>query len=189
VRRRQFIAVLGGAAASPLTGSAQQAKRLRRVGALMGFSEQDPFAQSIVSAFAQALGGFGWVECTNTTDLPPLVQLSARPTRRNWSAWRPTPFSRAPHRQSRCYASGRVRYRSYSHSCPTPSAWALFRASRGRRQHHRVQRRRRPISGAAVGALLNYALTSMFIWGRRLSRGAQPSRRVDFSSRRQIRDG
>jgi putative ABC transport system substrate-binding protein len=65
VRRRQFIAVLGGAAASPLAGSAQPADRLRRLGALMGFSEQDPFAQSIVSAFTQALGRFGWVEGNN----------------------------------------------------------------------------------------------------------------------------
>jgi putative ABC transport system substrate-binding protein len=31
----------------------------------MGFSEQDPFAQRLVSALAQALGGFGWVEGTN----------------------------------------------------------------------------------------------------------------------------
>jgi putative ABC transport system substrate-binding protein len=49
----------------PLAGLAQQAQRLRRVGALMGFSEQDPFAQSIGSAFTQALGRFGWVEGTN----------------------------------------------------------------------------------------------------------------------------
>jgi len=72
VRRRQFIAVLGVAAASPLAGSAQPADRLRRLGALMGFSAQDPFAQSIVSAFAQALGGFGWVEGTNIPDRLPI---------------------------------------------------------------------------------------------------------------------
>jgi len=65
VRRREFIAVLGGAAVLPLTGYAQQPERMRRVGALMGFSEQDPFAQSLVSAFTQALGRFGWVEGNN----------------------------------------------------------------------------------------------------------------------------
>ena len=65
MRRRGFIAVFGGAAVWPLAGSAQPAERLRRLGALMGFSEQDPFARNIGSAFTQALGRFGWVEGKN----------------------------------------------------------------------------------------------------------------------------
>ena len=63
--RREFVAALGGAAAWPFAGHAQQAERMRRVGVLMGFSENDPFTQRIVSAFAQALRRFGWVEGKN----------------------------------------------------------------------------------------------------------------------------
>src|SRR5271166_5448866 len=49
----------------PVAGHAQQPERVRRVGVLLGFSENDPFTQGIVSAFAQALAGFGWVEGKN----------------------------------------------------------------------------------------------------------------------------
>jgi putative tryptophan/tyrosine transport system substrate-binding protein len=63
--RREFITILGAAAAWPLAGHAQQIERIRRVGVLMGFPENDPFAQRMVSAFAQALAGFGWVEGKN----------------------------------------------------------------------------------------------------------------------------
>jgi putative ABC transport system substrate-binding protein len=63
--RREFIIVLGGAAAWPLAGHAQQPERIRRVGALIGFSGNDPLTQRIVSAFAQALERFGWAEGKN----------------------------------------------------------------------------------------------------------------------------
>jgi len=65
VRRRAFIAVLGGAAAWPLAARAQQPERVRRVGVLIGFPEKDAFAQRIVSTFVQALGRLGWVEGKN----------------------------------------------------------------------------------------------------------------------------
>ncbi len=65
MKRRGFITVLGGAAAWPLAGHAQQPERVRRVGVLIGFPENDPFAQGNVTAFAQALGRFGWVEGKN----------------------------------------------------------------------------------------------------------------------------
>ena len=65
MRRRKFIAVFGGAAAWPLAGHAQQPERIRRVGVLIAFPENDPFAQASVTAFAQALGRFGWVEGKN----------------------------------------------------------------------------------------------------------------------------
>jgi putative tryptophan/tyrosine transport system substrate-binding protein len=65
VKRREFIAVVGGAAAWPLAGHAQQPERLRRVGALIPLAESDPGAQAEVTAFAQALGRFGWVEGKN----------------------------------------------------------------------------------------------------------------------------
>ena len=53
--RRALIAVLGGAAVWPLAAYAQQPEGIRRVGVLMGFPENDPFAQRIVSAFSDAL--------------------------------------------------------------------------------------------------------------------------------------
>jgi putative tryptophan/tyrosine transport system substrate-binding protein len=65
VRRRRFIAALGGAAAWPLAGYAQQPERIRRVGVLIGFSENDLFPRKMVSAFVDALGRFGWVEGKN----------------------------------------------------------------------------------------------------------------------------
>jgi putative tryptophan/tyrosine transport system substrate-binding protein len=65
MNRRAFIAGIGGATAYPLVGHAQQPERLRRVGVLIGFSENDPFAQRMVSAFAHALERLGWVEGKN----------------------------------------------------------------------------------------------------------------------------
>jgi putative tryptophan/tyrosine transport system substrate-binding protein len=65
MRRRKFIAVLGGAAACPLAGHAQQPEQIRRLGVLLGFSDKDQFAQRILPAFAQALGRLGWVEGKN----------------------------------------------------------------------------------------------------------------------------
>jgi len=57
--------VLGAAAAWPLGGHAQQPERLRRVGVLIPDPESSPLAQAYVTAFAEALGGFGWVEGKN----------------------------------------------------------------------------------------------------------------------------
>jgi putative ABC transport system substrate-binding protein len=65
LRRREFIAIVGGVAAWPLGGDAQQPERIRRVGVLMPFPENDPFTQRMVSAFADALGRFGWVKGKN----------------------------------------------------------------------------------------------------------------------------
>src|SRR6266478_2144543 len=63
--RRTLITAIGGAAAWPLAGRAQQPERVRRVGVLIGFPENAPFTHGIVSAFADALGRFGWVEGKN----------------------------------------------------------------------------------------------------------------------------
>ena len=65
MRRREFIAVLSGAAAWPLAGHAQQPERDRRVGVLMPWSENDPLAQASVTAFAHGLERFGWVDGKN----------------------------------------------------------------------------------------------------------------------------
>src|SRR6516225_9323811 len=65
MRRRSFIAVLGGAAAWPLLGHAQQSERVRRVGVLNAFPENDPVNRASVTAFAGALEHLGWIEGEN----------------------------------------------------------------------------------------------------------------------------
>jgi putative tryptophan/tyrosine transport system substrate-binding protein len=62
MRRREFIALLGGAAASwPLGGRAQQAERMRRIGVLILYPETDPEGQLRATAFRQGLERLGWV--------------------------------------------------------------------------------------------------------------------------------
>ena len=63
--RRGFITVLGGAAAWPLAGYAQQPKRIPRVGVLISPPEGSPLAQASVTAFVEALRRFGWVQGKN----------------------------------------------------------------------------------------------------------------------------
>ena len=65
LRRREFIAGLGGAAAWPLAGQAQQGGRVRRIGVLMGFYENDPAGKLRYSAFTQTLGELGWTDGRN----------------------------------------------------------------------------------------------------------------------------
>jgi putative tryptophan/tyrosine transport system substrate-binding protein len=61
MRRRTFIALLGGAAAAwPLAARAQQGERVRRIGVLMSTSADDPDALAWISAFAQGLQERGW---------------------------------------------------------------------------------------------------------------------------------
>ena len=65
MKRREFITMMGGAAAWPVTVRAQQPERMRRVGVLMGFAETDPEAQAFFAAFREGLEQFGWAEGSN----------------------------------------------------------------------------------------------------------------------------
>jgi ABC-type uncharacterized transport system substrate-binding protein len=66
VRRRQFIALLGGAAlAWPLAARAQQPERMRRIGVLFPGAADDQGAQSRIAAFLQALQPLGWIDGRN----------------------------------------------------------------------------------------------------------------------------
>ena len=61
MKRREFIAALGGAAAWPLSARAQQPERLRHIGMLNGLGQDDPEAQARIAVFEQTLQQLGWV--------------------------------------------------------------------------------------------------------------------------------
>jgi putative ABC transport system substrate-binding protein len=66
VRRREVIALLGGAAAAwPAAARAQQGERVRRIGVLWAIAESDPDAQLRVKAFEAGLRELGWMEGRN----------------------------------------------------------------------------------------------------------------------------
>src|SRR5215467_7739341 len=66
MRRREFIMLLGSAAAAlPVAAHAEQADRLRRIGVLMAHAESDPEYQSYLAAFRQELAERGWREDRN----------------------------------------------------------------------------------------------------------------------------
>jgi putative tryptophan/tyrosine transport system substrate-binding protein len=64
--RREFVALLGGAAAAwPLAARAQQSERVRRVGALITADERDPVIQLRLGGFREGLQKLGWTEGGN----------------------------------------------------------------------------------------------------------------------------
>ncbi len=66
MRRREFITLLGGAAVAwPLAARAQQVERMRHIGVIMGFAENDPVWQAYLATFRQRLQEFGWSEGRN----------------------------------------------------------------------------------------------------------------------------
>ena len=65
MKRREFIALLGGAAVWPLAGRAQQPEQTRRIAALMALAADDPDGPPRFTAFLQGLQELGWVEGRN----------------------------------------------------------------------------------------------------------------------------
>jgi putative ABC transport system substrate-binding protein len=65
VRRRQFITLIGSAAAWPLAARAQSSNRMRRIGVLMGYAESDPEAKGFFTGFMQTLADLGWIDGRN----------------------------------------------------------------------------------------------------------------------------
>ena len=70
MKRREFITLLGGAAAAssvswPLAARAQQPNRMRRIGVLMTYAENDPEGQAYVATFREGLQKLGWAEGRN----------------------------------------------------------------------------------------------------------------------------
>ena len=65
MKRREFISLVGGAAAWPLAARAQQPERMRRVGVLVSRAEDDPEGQAQIAAFVQTLQSLGWTTGRN----------------------------------------------------------------------------------------------------------------------------
>ena len=65
MRRRAFIAALGGAAAWPLVARAQPRDAVRRIAILMGIAENDPESQARLAAFREGLRELNWQEGRN----------------------------------------------------------------------------------------------------------------------------
>jgi putative tryptophan/tyrosine transport system substrate-binding protein len=65
MRRREFIALVGGGVAASTLARAQQPERIRKIGVLMNLSSEDPEAQARVKVYAQAVQKLGWIEGGN----------------------------------------------------------------------------------------------------------------------------
>jgi putative ABC transport system substrate-binding protein len=65
MKRREFISLLGAAAAWPLAARAQQREKMRRIGVLLSLSDSDPEGRRRVDAFRQGLESHGWTEGRN----------------------------------------------------------------------------------------------------------------------------
>jgi hypothetical protein len=94
MRRREFIAGLGGAAAWPVVARTQQIERMRRIGVLTGYGENDPAGKKAVSAFTQALAGLvgpmNAKTCGWTFGGTAVTAIGYERLRRSWSACNPT---------------------------------------------------------------------------------------------------
>jgi putative ABC transport system substrate-binding protein len=78
MKRREFITLLGGVAATrPLAAQAQQTDKMRRIGVLMSFAESDASARSMFEGYRSALAQLAWIEGKN-------LQIEAR-----WAAGNP----------------------------------------------------------------------------------------------------
>ena len=68
MRRRDFITLVGGAAAGwPLAARAQQTDRMRHIGVLMNSTANDPLGQARIATFQQALQQLGWSDGRNVS--------------------------------------------------------------------------------------------------------------------------
>ncbi|MGZ3360744.1 MAG: ABC transporter substrate-binding protein, partial [Xanthobacteraceae bacterium] len=65
IGRREFITLIGGAAAWPVVARAQSGESMRRVGVLTNLTQNDPEGRARDDAFVQGLKELGWIESGN----------------------------------------------------------------------------------------------------------------------------
>ena len=65
MKRREFISLLGGAAAWPLAARAQQGERMRRIGVLINLAADDPQGRARGAAIREGLQQLGWIDGRN----------------------------------------------------------------------------------------------------------------------------
>ena len=110
IGRREFITLLGGAAAAwPLAARAQQPERMRRIGVLMNFAADDPEGQARLAAFLQGLQELGWTDGRNVRiDIagPQAMPNTFANMRRNWSRSRRTSSWPSARQRSGAVAAG-----------------------------------------------------------------------------------
>ena len=137
MKRRNFITLLGGAAAAwPLAARAQQPDRIRRIAVLSPLAEDDPEMTARLAGFRQGLEKRGWSEDRNVRIdyrfAPDSSADQAQVQAKELIALQPDVILAQGRRSSpRC--SGRAaRFRSCSPVSPTRSGQDLSRACRGR---------------------------------------------------------
>ena len=107
MKRREFVTLLGGAAAAwPFVARAQQGERMRRIAVLLPATADDLEFQARVGAFLQALALLGWTIGRNVrvdTRWATANAADNADTRQNWPRFRPTSsWPMAPQRWGRC---------------------------------------------------------------------------------------
>ena len=159
MKRRQFITLLGGAAAWPVAARAQQAGGMRRIGVLMGATENDSETQPWVAAFREGLEKLGWSEGRNilidTRWATPGDVKSRERFAKELARCSSTSFFRIARPSLRLCCNKRARSHRFRPRCRSGRERLRRELSEARRERHRFHSVRavdsRQVAGAAQG--------------------------------------